>query len=603
MIHLIHDSFYKLSHTSLTRKAHLHKYIIVTMITRLHVKKSVQRLVRNEFKSSHRCLVPIRFYSSNELQYPNYKEAPIISRTIATSHNLTNDVNELVYKKASSQYDPFDDTQQLSPSQQQEILSKQKMEINTKLPDTFSIQSQPPLHIPSNLPRNTMTVPTSEITTLDNGIRIASQETYGQVTTFGILSNCGSRLESSSNKGVNHLMELLAFSGTPTMDATTFQTTLDNLGGVSFASSSREQFLYCIDVLRPNVDQAMAMLKDVVLQPRLDDGTVEDMKRVIEFQWMDMVPEVVLGEGLQIAGYGPLSKDGNTMEDQQLGKSHFCPLESLPFLTAETVMNFRDTHLLNPKSMVVAGAGIQHDMLVELADQHFGHLKPDMDGKSLIVPSKYTGGSHKQILPTPDGMTRVALAFETGGWHSNDLVPACVLQTLLGGGNSFSAGGPGKGMYSRLYRQVLNRYYWAESCEAFTSFHTESGLLGISGSSIPQKSGDMTRVLAENLFRLAVEEVSDEELDRARNMLKCNVLTQLESRLVLFEDLGRQILTYGKREGTKQMCDKIDAVDKKTIKELVYKSIKGNKPTLCAVGDNVNFVPSFENVESWFKNI
>lgn len=26
-----------------------------------------------------------------------------------------------------------------------------------------------------------------------------------------------------------------------------------------------------------------------------------------------------------------------------------------------------------------------------------------------------------------------------------------VLNTLLGGGGSFSAGGPGKGMYSRLY--------------------------------------------------------------------------------------------------------------------------------------------------------
>jgi processing peptidase subunit alpha len=410
---------------------------------------------------------------------------------------------------------------------------------------------------------------------------------------------------SSNNKGVNHLMELLAFSGTPTMDATTFQTTLDNLGGVSFASSSREQFLYCIDVLRPNLDQAMGMLKDVVLHPRLDDGTVEDMKRVIEFQWMDMVPEVVLGEGLQIAGYGARSKDGQTEEEQQqLGKSHFCPLESLPLLTADTVRSFRDAHLLNPKSMVVAGAGIEHEKLCELADSHFGHLTSNStDESNFIIPSTYTGGSHKQILPTPDGMTRVALAFETGGWHSNDLVPACVLQTLLGGGNSFSAGGPGKGMYSRLYRQVLNRYYWAESCEAFTSFHTESGLLGISGSSIPQKSGDVTRVLAENLFRLAIEEVSDEELDRARNMLKCNVLTQLESRLVLFEDLGRQILTYGKRENTKQMCDKIDAVDKKTIQELVYKSIKGNKPTLCAVGDNVNFVPPFEDVEGWFKNI
>jgi processing peptidase subunit alpha len=29
---------------------------------------------------------------------------------------------------------------------------------------------------------------------------------------------------------------------------------------------------------------------------------------------------------------------------------------------------------------------------------------------------------------------------------------------MMGGGGSFSAGGPGKGMYTRLYLNVLNRY-------------------------------------------------------------------------------------------------------------------------------------------------
>jgi len=38
-----------------------------------------------------------------------------------------------------------------------------------------------------------------------------------------------------------------------------------------------------------------------------------------------------------------------------------------------------------------------------------------------------------------------------------DFVPFCVLNMLLGGGGSFSAGGPGKGMFSRLYLNVLNR--------------------------------------------------------------------------------------------------------------------------------------------------
>ena len=37
-----------------------------------------------------------------------------------------------------------------------------------------------------------------------------------------------------------------------------------------------------------------------------------------------------------------------------------------------------------------------------------------------------------------------------------DFVAFCVLNMLMGGGGSFSAGGPGKGMYSRLYTNVLN---------------------------------------------------------------------------------------------------------------------------------------------------
>lgn len=43
-------------------------------------------------------------------------------------------------------------------------------------------------------------------------------------------------------------------------------------------------------------------------------------------------------------------------------------------------------------------------------------------------------------------------------WEDPDLYAICTLQMLMGGGGSFSAGGPGKGMHSRLYRNVLNRY-------------------------------------------------------------------------------------------------------------------------------------------------
>ncbi len=37
-------------------------------------------------------------------------------------------------------------------------------------------------------------------------------------------------------------------------------------------------------------------------------------------------------------------------------------------------------------------------------------------------------------------------------------------------------------MYTRLYREVLNRCYWAESAESFLNVHEDTGIIGIDGS-------------------------------------------------------------------------------------------------------------------------
>lgn len=423
-----------------------------------------------------------------------------------------------------------------------------------------------------------------------------------------------------STSGVNHLMELLAFHSTKNHTGEEVRNTMERLGGACFATSGREQMMYCVDVLRPNVGAAFHLLADTIKYPLVDEGEVEEMKRAMEYQMMDVQPQILMGEGLQMAGYGPLrsvemgDEMGNMMIQQQLGRPHFCTPESLPNLTARSVHAFRERHLINrPNGIVVSGSGIAHDALVELAEANFGHVlavssKNDdnskgADDKDRTVPSVYTGGEFRlerppNPNPAKEEFAHVAVAFEVGGWHSPDLVPTCVLQTLLGGGSSFSAGGPGKGMYSRLYREVLNRYQWAESCEAFTSFHTESGLFGMAGSAHPTKAGELTRALVEHFLKLEAELVTDEELDRARNMLRCNVLTQLESRLVLFEDIGRQILTYGKREDAATMCAKIDAVTKEDIQRVVQKAVR-KPPTLSTVGMDIKNVPRVEEVALW----
>merc|ERR1712216_267802 len=148
----------------------------------------------------------------------------------------------------------------------------------------------------------------------------------------------------------------------------------------------------------------------------------------------------------------------------------------------------------------------------------------------------------------------------------------------------------------RMYQQVLNRYGFLESAEAFTTFADDGGLFGVSAStSSPKRVKDLVTILAEQLARLAVQPVSDIELSRARNMLKCNVLTQLESRLILFEDMGRQVLTYGKREDAAITCRKIDAITAEDIQNLAQEMLK-EPPTLASTGSHLEEVPTHEEI-------
>ena len=60
--------------------------------------------------------------------------------------------------------------------------------------------------------------------------------------------------------------------------------------------------------------------------------------------------------------------------------------------------------------------------------------------------------------PTPmPELAHFVVGLESCSHKDDDFVAYCVLNMMMGGGGSFSAGGPGKGMYTRLYLNVLNQ--------------------------------------------------------------------------------------------------------------------------------------------------
>ncbi|KAJ7070738.1 mitochondrial processing peptidase [Mycena amicta] len=472
--------------------------------------------------------------------------------------------------------------------------------------------------------------PGCELTTLPNKIRVATQATPGHFSSVGLYVDAGSRFESPSTSGASHFLDRMAFKTTSTRTNDEMADAVHSLGGQILCSSSRESIMYQSSHFDRGTPQALSLIADTVLNPSFLPEEIEAQRDAARYEIRELSskPEQIIPEILHNVAYGGTG----------LGNSLICPEERIDSINGHTLKAFMK-QWYRPERMVVAGAGMPHEQLVELTDKYFASLKsPELDAPSLqtrpvprtplsssssqpsivksisraasyLYPntasdesalanvnlgSTYTGGQRFIYDPSSE-FNHLYIGFEGAGIHHDDIYALATMQVLLGGGGSFSAGGPGKGMYSRLYTHILNRYPQIDHCASFHHIYADSSLFGLFASFVPavkgRRGGDTPRdilpVLVHQLSLLLYTSVPADELQRAKNQLKSALTMALESRAVEVEDLGRQILVHGRKVSMDEMTSKIDLLQPADITKVAHSVFgleSGNKPTLVCMG-------------------
>lgn len=87
-------------------------------------------------------------------------------------------------------------------------------------------------------PDYVLRAPTTDVTTLDSGLRVASETVVGSETaTVGVWIDAGSRYETAQNNGVAHFLEHLSFKGTQKRSQQQLEVEIENMGGHLYVSS------------------------------------------------------------------------------------------------------------------------------------------------------------------------------------------------------------------------------------------------------------------------------------------------------------------------------------------------------------------------------
>lgn len=141
-------------------------------------------------------------------------------------------------------------------------------------------------------------------------------------------------------------------------------------------------------------------------------------------------------------------------------------------------------------------------------------------------------------------------------------------------------------------------------CVNFQSFNTcykDTGLWGIYFVCDRLKVFDFINSLQNNWQELC-SIVGPADVNRAKNILKTNISLQLDGSTPICEDIGRQMLCYGRRIPIAEMEARIDAVDIDTVKRVCQKYIYDRCPVFAAVGP-IEAIPDYNVLRSkmrWF---
>lgn len=400
----------------------------------------------------------------------------------------------------------------------------------------------------------------ARVSTLANGLRVATDriDTVDTVS-LGIWVDVGTRHEPAAINGAAHFLEHMAFKGTERRSARAIAEEIEAVGGHLNAYTSRESTAYYAKVLKEDVPLALDILADILQHSTFDPEELERERGVIlqEIGQANDTPDDIIFDHFQECAY----------PDQAMGRPVLGRPEIIRELGREAVISYLRDHY-GARRMVVAAAGnLQHERLVDLADELLSALPAE---RSVTTePARYTGGERREGRDLEQ--LHLVVGFPGVVIGDPDYYAASVLSTAFGGG-----------MSSRLFQKIREERGLVYAVHSFVHGYRDGGLFGIYAGTGEDEAAELVPALCDEAMKLR-DGLTTIELNRAKAQMKAGLLMSLESTSARCEQLAQHLLIYGTPFDPAEVVRRVEAVDEAAIARVVA-LWRSAPPTVAAIG-------------------
>ncbi|KAK7195958.1 metallo-peptidase, Clan ME, Family M16 [Novymonas esmeraldas] len=389
------------------------------------------------------------------------------------------------------------------------------------------------------------------ISRLSSGLRVITCDDGSGITGMGLFTLNGPKFEAEGSFGAAAVMESLPLRHNTCMSTEVISQSLGVFGNAFKVTNNREAMSVMLMMPCYHQREGLDVLNGMWLHPTesAEEFAVAKAQTLHRSSLTDRDATSMLFELVHKAGWGGRGL-GNPLSPTE---------QQLEELTLEKFHAFHRRHTTAARTVLAATGVADHHAFVQEAEARLQFPKPlssssssPEEAASVAVAHPYTGGcAYLQNTTAPESMSKfqeknlshLALFFQGIPMTHPDYFTFSVVQTLLGGGTSFSSGGPGKGMQTKLFREVLNREPNLHGMECITAWYSDGGLLGLYGSAPHEHVGNLLKI---TLFQAASisQRLTPVHLEMAKNQLSSQLILLGEGREQLLNDMGFNLLVH-----------------------------------------------------------
>ncbi len=414
-------------------------------------------------------------------------------------------------------------------------------------------------------------------TELRNGLVVVTERmSHVSSVSFGVFLRTGSRHETESQHGLTHFIEHALFKGTFKRSAAQIAAETDELGGNLDAFTGREIVGFYNKVLDEHLPRAFELVADLVTSPAFDPDEMKKERNVIleEIKMVEDTPDDIVFD-IFCENFYP---------SHPLGRPVLGTPRTLSTFKPNIVRSYYD-QIYRPGNLVIAAAGnLEHEELIDLAEQFFGELEPHgLVVKSTVpVPASQIIKRHKSELE----QSHLVIGAPCPSAVSDDRYVAHLLTVILGGG-----------MSSRLFQSIREDRGLVYTIFSATNPFSDCGYLTIYAGTSTDQLGETIAAIMKELQRIKRERVDGDELQRNKDQLKASLILNLESTSARMSSLAQQEINFCRFFSPREIISRVEAITSEDLLRMGNSIFSPGNLAATVLGDLNGFALEHEQLQ------